>query len=358
MSRRAEAVAELDPVFDEQEESLESNDPATAYITIISRAQEGSKTLVISADATDDKVVRVKLLDQNDDLQLWERRPTRNGKGYALINKKRGKCLARPNGIMGAGLVLAGLDQIETNDLAVWRDDGVSGTYNAINSYADWEQKINIPGNGPYKSGDRLVSWEWSRGAVNELWLQKPQIKSIKIKKVDFDLAAGKVEDQTPVVAGSQLVENNTDVEQTQKLTFRFVETHTYRFNFERGLKVGVSLDFSGGLPIVGKTKVKIMAEGHWKYSEETATTQQKEVTLELPVRVPAKSQILAETLLLTANLDVPYTAILEVTYWNDEVQTKTTHGQFNGVNAYNVVSKLTPVHSPTQIAERHISAG
>ena len=360
MSRTAEAVAEQQaPVFTGEEsgpalaESPASNE--IAYITLIARAQDGSKTLVASADATNDQV-SVQLLNHDDDLQLWERRSTRNGKGYALINKKRGKCLARPNGIMGAGLVLAGLDQIETSDLAVWRDDTVQGTYNAINSYADWEQKIHIAGSGPYKAGNPLISWEWSKAAVNELWLQKSQIKSISIEKVDFDLSAGKIEDQEPKVAGSQFVENDTDVEQSQKLTFRFVESHTYRFSHEHGLKVGIALEFEGGLPFVGETKVKISTEGHWKFSEETASTEQKEVTVELPVRIEAHSRILAETLLLYARLNVPYVATLKVTYWNDEVLTKTTYGEFSGVNCYNVVTKLTKVNPATRIEERPIA--
>lgn len=166
------------------------------YRVIISKATtKDGKRLAIAAGGGTDNNVYVQLWaaekEPEFDLQIWERRPTRDGKGYLLINKTKGTCLARANHNNGSPLILVGTYQIETNDFLVWEDDTVPGTFNAIKSYADREQKITIPGNGPYTAGQRLITWEWERGASKELWRQLPYLKSEELMDIDFDIDAG-----------------------------------------------------------------------------------------------------------------------------------------------------------------------
>jgi hypothetical protein len=51
-----------------------------------------------------------------------------------------------------------------------WHDDKVAGPYNALVSAENWERKINIMGDGPYREGSEVIMWRWSGGAANELW--------------------------------------------------------------------------------------------------------------------------------------------------------------------------------------------
>ena len=167
---------------------------APDYRMIVSKAQtKDGKTLMIAAGSGNDNNVYVQLLADEKapefGLQIWERRPTRNGKGYLLVNKTTNTCLARANHNNGSPLILVSTSQIETNDFLVWQDDTVPGTYNAIYSYADREQKITIPGNGPYTAGQRLITWEWERAASKELWRQVPYLKSDEVVDIDFVIA-------------------------------------------------------------------------------------------------------------------------------------------------------------------------
>lgn len=140
------------------------------YVSLISRAASGSgKALLITA-RPEDGSVRVSVADGSD-LQLWDRRPVKGGQGFVLISKARPDlCIARgPD----QPIVLKPVSAIDGDDNCVWRNDTVPGEYNAINSWTDWELKLNLAGNPPYAERDsRLLAYRWAGGANNELWRQ------------------------------------------------------------------------------------------------------------------------------------------------------------------------------------------
>jgi len=157
--------------------SDESFDPATTtamdeFYIIPKAGGPGDMMLALTAHADSDDVF-IDHFWETSGLQVWRRVPARGG-GYGLVNRQRGLALARASNDNAARLKLVPVAHIGTDDLAVWRDDTVPGTFNAINSLADWEQKINIPGNGPYFPGAWMFSWHWDHGHANELWYQLP----------------------------------------------------------------------------------------------------------------------------------------------------------------------------------------
>lgn len=321
---------------------------ATVYQTLVAKALSNSnQALAITAgrggDASGgnaDNNVYIDVLDYSSDLQYWELRPTRDDNAFAMVNKARGMCLARASDDNGASLILVGVDQIPINDLAVWRHDNVSGTYNAINSYKDWEQKINIPGSGPYRPGQQLITWEWSGASDNELWAQVADASKVTMKSIDFNLDAGNIQDQEPLVAGTQTLVNTSSQDQEQTVTFRFLQSHTYSFEYERGLDVSLSIEFKAGLPIVGESKIKTEIKGTWKWSTREEESDEQEFTLAVPVKVPARTSIRVSVVALRARLDCPYKAVIEYQYPDGTRQEKTSSGWFSGINGYNVTTK------------------
>ncbi len=327
------------------------------YRKILSKAKSSSREyLAISASANgDDRSVYIQAEEFGNDLQLWERRSTRNGQGYALINKERGLCIARGSNENGTSLYLASVDYIERDDLAVWRDDTVGGTWNAINSFADWEQKINIPGNGPYGPGQSLISWEWDGGDDNELWVQLEDQRTVTIESIDFDLGVANLEDRNPIVAASQIVNNYLDKEQTQTLTFRLLDAHAYRFEHKEGLEVSESIEYSAGIPEVDQMKVAISVKGTWEYTTAREQVQEAELTLSVPVTIPPNSSVRVSALLLQARLDVPYKVVFWVAYPGREPIKKTASGIFTGVNSYTSVTNFEPLGRPVTQMERRL---
>lgn len=139
------------------------------FITLISQARSASgKQLVITAPAGDGGV-KVSATT-GDASQLWDKRPVKAGQAYVLVSKARpGKCLAHQGGHNAVGLKDIGL--IDRDDSCVWRNDAVPGDFNAINTWTNWEFKLNMRGNPPYADHDNdLILYPWANRAPNELW--------------------------------------------------------------------------------------------------------------------------------------------------------------------------------------------
>jgi hypothetical protein len=153
------------------EETLEANETMYEVFVSAARAQDGRQLAIsVSADKADTAVyVRYAT---GSDLQMWERRLVRQDL-FALISRQRpDKCIARKNASNGSPLILVDISQISTNSLCLWRNEGNLRGFHPINCGVDWEQKINIPGNGPYRDGQTLITWEWSGARPNEMWMQ------------------------------------------------------------------------------------------------------------------------------------------------------------------------------------------
>jgi hypothetical protein len=141
----------------------------TAYYKIVSKARGSENRYLAMAawDLADNYNVYVENEVYENDLQLWEKRSTRDGNGFALINKARGLCIRRNGDGNGEMLKLVNVESIERDDQCVWRTEGPYGGYYAINCFADYEQKINISGNGPYHNGMYLVAHDWDGASIN-----------------------------------------------------------------------------------------------------------------------------------------------------------------------------------------------
>jgi hypothetical protein len=276
-----------------------------------------------------------------NDYQLWQRKVMRKDKSlYALVNKATGTCIARKDNSEGSKLYLAKISEADLNDRMVWLDDTVPGTYNAIRSLVDFEQKINIPGNGPYTDGLELITWGWCGEQINELWTFVEDEKTINIKKIDFQLDLAKPESNQPVVAASQIITNSTDTDQSQTVTLSFSKGHTYSFTREKGIKISESIEFKGGLPLVEESKVTIAVEGTRTYSETETQEDTEQVTLEIPVALPAGKKVQVSAILLQGKIEVPYTATFEIEYPGETVVV-TNSGKYTGVNTYTVTTKF-----------------
>jgi hypothetical protein len=179
--------------------------------------------------------------------------------------------------------------------------------------------------------------------------------RQVRIKSINFDMGLANIEDYSPVVAGTQTVTNITGTDQEQKLAFKFVEGHRYQFTHERGLTVSEEIEFKAGLPILGQAKVTIKAEGTWKYTQEEESTDEHEVSVEVPVKVPARSSIRVSVLMLQARVAVPYSAQIETVYADGTVRTSDTGGLFGGVNTYNLVTKYEDLGTVDQSATRRL---
>jgi len=259
-----------------------------------------------------------------------------------LINKGTKQCIVRDKNGQGANLSLTTEDQINFNDLAVWRDEL---TWGGINSLADWEQKINIPGNGPYKDGQRLVTWGYSGGAPNESWYAVPEQAKVELANVSFNVDLSKILELPPITAHLQTIENNSDdVQSPNPVVYTWEEDDVMTFKDESGFSFTAGVEISGGIPDIGEAKTSISVQTSFKFSTEKSTTIKKILTASFNPVVPAHSKINCSAVVLKGQLDVPYTAQIKRTYPNGVVKQDSYSGTFTRVSAFSVVTKFEKV--------------
>lgn len=148
------------------------------YSFIVSKARgPGDELLALGSSAryAHARCVTLDRLDHQNGAQWWERRARfpNDPKVFGLRNKEYRTWMKRAPAVINPEDTLELLDlppEGPNGEWTSWRDDNVAGPYNALVSFQDWEQKINILGRGPYKPGSHVAMWEWSGGAVNELW--------------------------------------------------------------------------------------------------------------------------------------------------------------------------------------------
>lgn len=318
--------------------------PAVEYFFIISKARgPGNAALALSASASGSDVV-VTTHSYQDERQMWEKRPrqTSNPGVFGLVNKATGTCVARASADNGAALQLVPVGRIGSDDLAAWQNDSIEGQYNAVVSVQEWEQKINIFGDGPYVSGSRCVSWHWDGGSDNELWRFASANREVVLKDIQFLLDQQALVQMPPVVAYRTRLVNNTATEQMLGFNYSTSKSRSETYSASAGLELNTSYETKVSLPIVTTTVTfgaKVTTSITFGRTEETRET----VTLDVPVKVPANSGVTATVLLQHAKLDVPFRAIYDVTYDDGTTQEVVKTGVYNQVSFFNVMAEFHP---------------
>jgi len=317
------------------------------YSFLVAKAQDPSgKPLAISASANS-TTITVEPLNYADPLQMWEKREVTSRVDaqhpiFGLINKSRNMCISRTQNNNGTPLVLKSPDTISFSDLAMWRREDWGG----LNSYADWEQKINIPGNGPYRDGQSLVTWKYSGGASNESWNFVAEASEIQLVSINFDIDAKQVLGLTPENYTYQLIDNGSDIAQPNVQTsYTSSVEDSYSCTDETGIKISTDTSLTVGIPVIdAKAKISLKTETNFKFSTTKATSTNTSVTATFSPTVPAKGKVKFTAMILSGKIDVPYTAQVKYIYPNGVVEQKSLRGTFSRVSAYNFTVKIDNV--------------
>jgi hypothetical protein len=276
-----------------------------SHIYIVSKAKDyGGGTLAMAAAWGS---VIVTTYKEGDDTQLWEKRSLSDGT-YALINKATYLCVRCQGSGNGAQLDLVPLQYL-SDQFTHWRDDNVAGPFNAINSLANWEQKINIPGDGPYGSGQYLITWKWGGGQPNELWQQQPAAETAyTLQSLVFDTAQAKIATLKAVWGAELSYTNNSPTAVETPLTASVPMLSTYGFTPNAG-NPGIAFAYHGPRPVLDVNRQVVLQDGDWQYAG-TATSSVTQ-PFKTYVYVPAWTIVAYGAMQSCAQLTVPYTATL-----------------------------------------------
>jgi len=313
---------------------------AVYYFIVAKATDNGGNSLALTAV---NGVVHVQLLDYSSEAQQWEKRKVTSRTDtqnpiFGLINRQTNTCVVRDGNHQGANLVLRSPDTCNFEELAMWRDEP---SWGGINSYADWEQKINIPGNGPYSSGQQIVTWGYSGGAPNESWYYVQDNVTAELVSISFKEDLAKILQLPPVLFHTQVIENNSDVKQEgMETSYTTAIADNYSFTEEKGQKFTMSQGLSVKLPEIGVgMKVTFKEELSFTFSTKTATSTSRSMTVTFNPPVAPRSKVQCQAIVLNGKLDIPYTAVVKYTSPGKTPVQKSIAGVFTRVNAWHIES-------------------
>jgi len=293
-----------------------------------------------------DKLVCVKKLNYSDQNQMWQRLKIQNASDknhdcFGLINVGRNMCIIRQENHQGTRLELVSIDKCQFDELAQWRFED----YGGINSVADWEQKINIPGNGPYTDGQFVVTWEYSHGGSNEIWrIVGVNIKE-EIQSFEFNIPAAALIHLPPTTYTQQSLANQTSVQQSQEVDVSYTKTNHYSFTDTTGTKITSTMGFKVKVPEIGaEFSASLSVETDVEYSSTTSKDDSTTVTVKFNPIVPPNSTVVCTALIQNGQLSVPYTAVIKRTFPDNSTAIITNTGTFVHVNSWNISTTMKPV--------------
>ncbi|KAJ5968208.1 hypothetical protein N7501_004456 [Penicillium viridicatum] len=151
-----------------------------------------------------------------------------------------------------------------------------------------------------------------------------------ELQGVAYDIDNGTIGNPVPIVLGSQISSNDTDVPQTPSLNLTYQVAETSSFSNTTGVSLEVGATFEAGVPFVaeGKIETKITAETEFTWGQSKTTT----VTVgeQVPVNTPPHSRIRAKASMTTSTMDVP--CIFQLRSAIDPTVKAHTTGSYSGL--------------------------
>ncbi|MEJ0040840.1 MAG: hypothetical protein WDM81_00810 [Rhizomicrobium sp.] len=219
--------------------------PGTHFY-ILSKAQAMRRGVLAMATASDRVIVAA--YQPGDDRQLWMRRALPDG-SYALINKAAKLCIGAYPPQNGTPLLLYPLNQIDTARSRI----GATTRFRAITTRSTrpsiGSRRSTYPRTVPIPRAG-LVTWQWSRGAPNELWAQVSADKfGYKLVSLAFDTAKARIDPLAPIAGNDKGATNNGPVQANLTIATTQRLTTTTAFSPRQGLPTSRSRITAPGRP-------------------------------------------------------------------------------------------------------------
>ncbi|SJK98752.1 uncharacterized protein ARMOST_02021 [Armillaria ostoyae] len=153
------------------------------------------------------------------------------------------------------------------------------------------------------------------------------------VRRVEYDVALGKISNETSHVLADHTLRNNSRHEQAVAFGFSESITHTSTFEYTTGFTITVGTEFSAGIPFVSEGKISIEASqsNEWKFG--TQNTFSKTYTAHFSgLKAGPHQTVHAVSSVKLGTLEVPYTIYLASKSAGVEV---VTSGLWRGVSSW-----------------------
>jgi hypothetical protein len=297
----------------------------------------GSNFVLTAADGgtADNRGVKTKPLASGM-ANLWKAMPDTRG-GAFLNHLGTGLFLTR----VGDSLALRHINSGDANQL--WRVEDLGLPWVGINSWTDWEQKINVYGSD---LNGTTALWRWDGGADNEEWALREEAGTLETVSVKYHLeSAIKNFNEPPTRMVATFIDNSRGTKdltssvalQRTLTTSRSITTS--ESNTE-GRKYTQTFGIKGGVKDVWEANASLSFEESSSttrsLTDQSTDTQTMTDSCTLNVTIPAGKYYRYQVAVYYAKFSIPFTATMKFTSSVPGAQPvmTTIEGVYNGVNA------------------------
>jgi hypothetical protein len=254
------------------------------------------------------------------DAQLWMRED--DARGGFFLRAPTIESTAYPGGIVlrAGGSQGGGVALIKPKDLSdaeqIWRKE--DGDWCCLNKLADWEQKLQVLGDGPYNEGAWLGNYEYDGGSDHELWKLVPYTPDYATATITY--GAVTLSKGDPITATSQTFANHSATvasDFTASLSASQSTTHTH--SVSNSSSKTLTLTQSIGAKFAIDKVFEVSETSTASASRTTAITigdqdsvsESVTATSSVKVTVPAGKRYEVALMANRCTVTAPYTAVL-----------------------------------------------
>ena len=273
--------------------------------------------------------------------QLWMREDDPRG-GFFLVNAETGEVMCQTR-LQGGEIVLKAKSL--SDSAMLWRQEDYRGPWKGLNALRDWEQKLNLAGNGPYNENSVPILWEYSNKSPNECWQLIPDTGLITLESITYDMKQAQVSRVQPFLCQATSVDArqsgipiNTTVELVRSITV--TRQFSYSESVSKSLKIAEKL----GVKVKIKEIVEVSPEVSVEHSTATTTTYLEQTSqsttasdkVSMQVQVPARTRYEFMVRVAYGKVTVPFTATIARVLPTGATQRDTITGRYTNVNSIN----------------------
>jgi hypothetical protein len=273
--------------------------------------------------------------------QLWMREDDPRG-GFFLVNAETNEVLhqTRPQG----GEVALKAKSLGDSSM-LWRQEAYRGVWSGLNAFSDWEQKLNLAGNGPYNENSVPILWEYSNKSPNECWQLIPDTGLITLESITYDMSQAQVSRVEPFLCKGTSIDNRlrtvpvttaVELARSVNVTRQFSYSESVAKSLKIAEKLGVKINIKDIVEVSPEVSSEQSTTTTTTYLEQTAqgTTTSDKVTVS--VQVPAGAHYQFMVRVAYGKVSVPFTAKVSRVLPTGATQIDTVHGVYTNVNSIN----------------------
>lgn len=249
-----------------------------------------------------------------DPRQLWVREDDAARGGFFLRNPFLDRCL-RAGSSQGGQVTMAAKNMGDAE--FIWRKEQ-GDNWGCLNKLSDWEQKLNVAGNGPYDENTSIIQYEYDRGSDHELWKLVQYDPNFGPTVVAYDEGGQHLALGAPIVADVTNLDNRSSTARlnatvTLHTTTQKTESHSVSDTTQNTFSVAQTF----GAKFSVEKVFEVSESGTVTSTQSTSRTIGDQSTVSTAIDISASANIMVEPgknynvslMARHCTLTVPYTA-------------------------------------------------